>query len=104
MKIKITTPNSIYGSDGEDMFGKTMTVKGDVPPGWQGKYQIISGGPSDDAQLMTDNEKLDEDGTNDADVTPGVTPGVTTPGTVKDDDKTVTATTKPASTKTDDKK
>jgi len=40
MKIRVTSPRSIYGKNGEDLVGQTIMLKGQPPAGWKGKYEV----------------------------------------------------------------
>lgn len=59
MRIRITSPG-IYGSSGEVPVGTEFTVKGDMPAGWGGKYEVVKGDAKPDAvPVMNEPGPLD---------------------------------------------
>ncbi|MDP9809362.1 hypothetical protein J2W42_002210 [Rhizobium tibeticum] len=61
MKIRLKAPaglnsTGIYGKDGKEMpVGQEMEVA-EEPKGWAGRYDIISGAPSELAEAVTNGE------------------------------------------------
>jgi len=62
MKIKITAARSIYGKNGQDLFGETLTLKGEPPAGWAGKYQVVDTPKKEGSEPVTNpaDDKKDE--------------------------------------------
>lgn len=57
----------IYGRDGEIAPGTEVTIKGEPPAAWKGKYEVISNDPAEGAQPVT-NEKPALSGKNKAEL------------------------------------
>ncbi|GGE18218.1 hypothetical protein GCM10011390_41740 [Aureimonas endophytica] len=65
MRIRIKAPyegaqsSGVYGQDGEIPIGTEIDVK-DEPTGWAGRYEVISGGDSDEGKTPVLNPELGE--------------------------------------------
>lgn len=56
MKIEITKPG-IFGKNGQIAVGTIITIKSELPKGWEGKYRIVEEAPAADAKPVTNDGK-----------------------------------------------
>lgn len=56
MKIRITKPG-IFGADGAIEIGTEITLSGEPPVGWAGKYEVVQAPTKADAKPVTNPKK-----------------------------------------------